>query len=55
MMIASERCTSCNATLAEEGSTRFPCPVCGQRINRCYRCREQSIAYTCSKCGFQGP
>ncbi|HQD25714.1 MULTISPECIES: zinc finger domain-containing protein [Methanoculleus] len=54
-MTAKERCTSCNATLAVEGSTGFPCPVCANTIYRCYRCREQSIAYTCPKCGFQGP
>ncbi|NMA10247.1 zinc finger domain-containing protein [Methanoculleus chikugoensis] len=54
-MTARDRCTSCNATLAEEGSTWFPCPVCAHEINRCYRCREQSIGYTCPKCGFQGP
>ena len=42
-MTARDRCTSCNATLAEPGSTRFPCPLCGYEINRCHRCREQSI------------
>jgi predicted RNA-binding Zn-ribbon protein involved in translation (DUF1610 family) len=54
-MIARDRCTSCNATLAETGSTRFPCPECASTIKRCHRCREQSIAYTCPNCGFGGP
>ncbi|WP_394297450.1 zinc finger domain-containing protein [Methanoculleus bourgensis] len=54
-MTARDRCTSCNATLAETGCTRFPCPECEHEIQRCYRCREQSIAYTCPNCGFRGP
>jgi predicted RNA-binding Zn-ribbon protein involved in translation (DUF1610 family) len=49
-----EKCTSCNAPLAEEGWTSFPCPVCGDMICRCERCRHQSIEYACA-CGFRGP
>jgi predicted RNA-binding Zn-ribbon protein involved in translation (DUF1610 family) len=54
-IMSEKKCTSCNAPLAEEGATEFGCPACGVEINRCYRCREQSIAYTCPKCGFGGP
>ncbi|TAJ45474.1 zinc finger domain-containing protein [Methanofollis fontis] len=53
--MAIQKCTSCNAPLAESGSTKFGCPICGTEIRRCAPCREQSIAYTCEKCGFQGP
>jgi hypothetical protein len=48
-------CTSCNAPLAEQGATEFGCPQCGNMIRRCYRCRMQSVAYICPKCGFWGP
>jgi predicted RNA-binding Zn-ribbon protein involved in translation (DUF1610 family) len=54
-MIATDRCTSCNGTLAETGATQFKCPECSSVISRCYRCREQSISYECQKCGFRGP
>jgi predicted RNA-binding Zn-ribbon protein involved in translation (DUF1610 family) len=53
--MSSKKCTSCNAPLAEEGACEFSCPVCSTEIKRCYRCREQSVAYTCPKCGFGGP
>jgi predicted RNA-binding Zn-ribbon protein involved in translation (DUF1610 family) len=53
--MADKKCTSCKAPLAEEGATEFGCPSCGTEIKRCYRCREQSIHYTCAKCGFAGP
>ncbi|QSZ67402.1 DUF1610 domain-containing protein [Methanofollis aquaemaris] len=53
--MAMEKCTSCNAPLAEGGATKFACPKCGNEIRRCPQCREQSIGYTCTKCGFQGP
>jgi predicted RNA-binding Zn-ribbon protein involved in translation (DUF1610 family) len=49
------KCTSCNSPLAEEGAAEFGCPKCDYQIRRCYRCREQSIPYTCPKCGFGGP
>jgi Zn-ribbon RNA-binding protein len=54
-IMSDKNCTSCNAPLAEEGATEFGCPACGVKINRCYRCREQSISYVCPKCGFGGP
>ncbi|WP_298667127.1 zinc finger domain-containing protein [uncultured Methanofollis sp.] len=53
--MAMEKCTSCKAPLSECGATRFNCPVCGNEIRRCAQCREQSITYTCEKCGYQGP
>ncbi|MBI4362008.1 MAG: DUF1610 domain-containing protein [Euryarchaeota archaeon] len=49
-----ERCTSCGARLSEKGYARFPCPMCGARLGRCWRCRKQSIDYRCA-CGFTGP
>jgi Zn-ribbon RNA-binding protein len=55
LIMSDKNCTSCNAPLAEEGATEFGCPACGVKINRCYRCREQSISYVCPKCGFGGP
>ncbi|MBP1928572.1 LSD1 subclass zinc finger protein [Methanolinea mesophila] len=53
--MSNKNCTSCNAPLAEQGATEFKCPVCEQKIYRCFRCREQSIPYICAKCGFRGP
>ncbi len=55
IIMSDKNCTSCNAPLAEEGATEFGCPACGVKIDRCYRCREQSITYVCPKCGFGGP
>ena len=54
-IMSDKKCTSCSAPLAEEGATEFGCPACGVEISPCYRCREQSIPYTCPKCGFGGP
>lgn len=54
-IMAIKKCTSCNAPLAEVGGTSFGCPQCEYEIKRCERCREQSIAYMCPQCGFQGP
>ncbi|MCL4307821.1 MAG: zinc finger domain-containing protein [Candidatus Thermoplasmatota archaeon] len=49
-------CTSCGASLSVRGSTQFPCPNCGQvTIGRDPRCRDQSVLYHCSSCGFEGP
>ncbi|HDS45824.1 MAG TPA: DUF1610 domain-containing protein [Methanomicrobia archaeon] len=51
-----EYCTSCGVKLLEKGFTVFPCPNCGENeIGRCAKCRKQSNAYTCEKCGFVGP
>ncbi|VUT26661.1 MAG: hypothetical protein MASP_01631 [Candidatus Methanolliviera sp. GoM_asphalt] len=52
---AIENCTSCNVRLVEAGFTRFPCPVCGETIARCVKCRKQAIRYICPNCGYEGP
>ncbi|HTS32843.1 MAG TPA: zinc finger domain-containing protein [Thermoplasmata archaeon] len=50
------RCTSCGRAVPSLGATQFPCPSCGEVvIGRCARCRDQSVGYTCPKCGFRGP
>jgi Zn-ribbon RNA-binding protein len=50
------RCRSCGRALPAPGGTQFPCPQCGtETIGRCARCRDQSVTYHCSKCGFEGP
>jgi predicted RNA-binding Zn-ribbon protein involved in translation (DUF1610 family) len=55
-MSGVERCNSCGIVLTQLGSVTFQCPSCGQgTIGRCPRCRNQSVAYTCVECGFQGP
>jgi len=49
-------CRSCGVRLVGKSTTFFPCPMCGQtEIGRCSNCRDQSVKYTCSKCGFCGP
>jgi len=49
-------CSSCGVRLVGKNTTSFPCPVCGlKEIGRCSNCRDQSVIYTCSKCGFIGP
>jgi predicted RNA-binding Zn-ribbon protein involved in translation (DUF1610 family) len=49
-------CASCGRALTTRGSTHFKCPDCGQvEIGRCAQCRDQSVAYRCSNCGFAGP
>jgi len=56
MAISDPRCSSCGVALLGRGATHFPCPDCGQTsIGRCARCRDQSVSYKCSACGFQGP
>ncbi|MEK6911874.1 MAG: zinc finger domain-containing protein [Candidatus Thermoplasmatota archaeon] len=56
MLAHERRCSSCGVTLLGPGTTAFPCPNCGKAtIGRCARCRDQSVAYRCPKCGFQGP
>jgi len=54
-MKKADRCISCGKGLIEQGYATFPCPNCEEIIGRCNGCREQSINYTCPKCGFQGP
>jgi predicted RNA-binding Zn-ribbon protein involved in translation (DUF1610 family) len=49
-------CTSCGKRLVATGITFFKCPMCGEEeIGRCQNCRDQSVTYECSKCGFIGP
>ncbi|MHC1592572.1 MAG: zinc finger domain-containing protein [Methermicoccaceae archaeon] len=48
-------CTSCGVALLEGGSVKFPCPMCGEEIGRCPRCRVLSTKYVCKECGFEGP
>jgi len=49
-------CSSCGKRLLGHGNTFFQCPNCGAaEIGRCAQCRDQSVAYTCPKCGFLGP
>ncbi|MCI4361442.1 MAG: zinc finger domain-containing protein [Thermoplasmata archaeon] len=56
MAVSDRRCSSCGMALAGKGAAHFPCPDCGEAIlGRCARCRDQSVAYTCPKCGFVGP
>ncbi|MFP4169580.1 MAG: zinc finger domain-containing protein [Methanomassiliicoccales archaeon] len=51
-----KHCSSCGIRLIGEGIAYFPCPMCGEEeIGRCEHCRDQSIKYECSKCGFLGP
>ncbi len=53
---ATLECTSCGAALPVKGSTQFLCPGCGEvAIGRCPRCRDQSVLFVCTKCGFTGP
>jgi hypothetical protein len=56
MAFTETSCSSCGLALAGHGSTHFICPDCaGSTIGRCRRCRDQSVAYLCPKCGFEGP
>jgi len=50
-----DKCISCGKGLIKQGSTTFPCPICGEIIGRCSNCREQGTKYECKKCGFIGP
>lgn len=54
-MERAEKCISCGKGLIQQGSATFVCPNCSAVIGRCQGCREQSIPYTCKKCGFTGP
>ncbi|MBN2603322.1 MAG: DUF1610 domain-containing protein [Candidatus Thermoplasmatota archaeon] len=54
-MNKAEKCISCGKGLLERGSATFPCPICTEVIGRCNSCREQSVKYVCTKCGFIGP
>ncbi|MEM3851671.1 MAG: zinc finger domain-containing protein [Methanomassiliicoccales archaeon] len=55
-MAETKNCSSCGVALIGYGVTTFDCPNCGQtRIGRCLQCRNQSVSYTCTACGFRGP
>lgn len=52
----TENCSSCGTRLLGKGVTTFACPSCGEgKFGRCTQCRDQSVTYTCNKCGFSGP
>lgn len=52
----SNICASCGSVLLGHGTTVFTCPSCGEaKIGRCEKCRDQSVAYKCPGCSFQGP
>jgi Zn-ribbon RNA-binding protein len=56
MAFTETNCSSCGLALSGHGATHFVCPDCaGTTIGRCRRCRDQSVAYLCPKCGFEGP
>jgi Zn-ribbon RNA-binding protein len=56
MATGTAHCSSCGLALGGRGVVQFPCPQCGDAtLARCFRCRDQSVPYTCPKCGFQGP
>jgi predicted RNA-binding Zn-ribbon protein involved in translation (DUF1610 family) len=48
-----KRCVSCG--IVTENFVSFPCPVCGEKIIRCVKCRENRVEYVCPSCGFRGP
>jgi len=49
------RCITCGSYIdVEKGSVKFPCPVCGEIIARCGRCRLLAKRYV-HTCGFEGP
>jgi predicted RNA-binding Zn-ribbon protein involved in translation (DUF1610 family) len=52
----AENCNSCGIRLHGRGITSFKCPNCGKGlIGRCPQCRDQSVEYTCTECGYKGP
>ncbi|KQM11588.1 hypothetical protein AOA80_07455 [Methanomassiliicoccales archaeon RumEn M1] len=57
IMDYEKACSSCGIRLGKgDGMAFFKCPNCGEEeIGRCPNCRDQSIPYTCTKCGFSGP
>ncbi|OYT33412.1 RNA-binding protein [Archaeoglobales archaeon ex4484_92] len=49
------RCVSCGAVLVGANYVEFPCPICGETIYRCKKCRRLANPYVCTNCGFIGP
>ena len=52
---AARSCVSCGLRISGTNAATFKCPVCGQSISRCAKCRKQSNRYECPSCGFEGP
>lgn len=52
----SYKCNSCGIVILDKGFSTFSCPGCDDsQISRCKNCRDQSVSYSCSVCGYQGP
>ena len=49
--MAIEKCTSCNAPLAESGATKFYCPACCAEIKRSVSAGNRAMVYNCGKSG----
>jgi predicted RNA-binding Zn-ribbon protein involved in translation (DUF1610 family) len=47
-----KRCVTCGKTAKQ--FAEFPCPNCGEKLVRCYTCRQNKSTYKCV-CGFVGP
>ena len=47
-----KRCVTCGRNTKK--FAEFPCPDCGEKLVRCYYCRENRNRYA-SPCGFSGP
>ncbi len=48
-------CISCKQEIPlTDPFVKFECPVCGELIARCDKCRTFGHPYKC-KCGFEGP
>ena len=54
-MLEEMKCITCGAPLIGTNYVAFPCPVCGEKIYRCKRCRRLGNPYKCQNCGFVGP
>ena len=49
------RCITCGSFIEiGKGAVKFPCPICGEIIARCARCRTLARRYK-HECGFEGP
>jgi len=56
VVLKAVSCSSCGVRLVDRGSTTFNCPQCNETvIGRCRQCRDQSVAFNCTRCGFTGP
>lgn len=50
----NKTCVSCGARISKDSSLIYPCPVCGEMLARCKKCKKMSNPYRC-ECGFEGP